>query len=174
MAELEDITVLGEEWRAVAMAPGYRVSSHGRVAGLTVDILRPGHDKDGYRQVNLFVGGRGITRKVHRLVAIAFLGEPPTDRPCVNHKNGSKGDNRLENLEWCSRSENHIHAFKMGLQSPCRGERSGRAKVNSDIVREIRRRYAAGELSPGLAREFGVNKGSIMRIVHRHRWADVP
>lgn len=101
-----------EIWKQVEN--GYSVSSEGRVrndkSGL---LLKPTVGKVGYPVVCL---GKSVYRYVHRLVAQAFI-ENPTYRRCVNHKNGCKSDNRLENLEWCTHQENVRHAFSTGLVS---------------------------------------------------------
>lgn len=102
-----------EEWRPVVGFEGrYEVSSEGRVRSLNyrmrkgaVRILRPARNKDGYLNVHLYAQDGGKTYKVHRLVAQAFIPNPDS-LPEVNHKNEEKSDNRVENLEWCSRDDN--------------------------------------------------------------------
>lgn len=80
----------------------------------------------GYLQVQLSKAGKQATLKSHRLVATAFV-ENLEKKPHINHKNGIKTDNRAENLEWCTISENLKHAFKLGLKS-CKGEKNPRWK----------------------------------------------
>ena len=71
-------------------------------------------DKYGYIRFSPVINGKKYNFKVHRLVAIKFI-ENPNNKPQVNHKNGNKADNRVENLEWVTAKENTIHAHKNKL-----------------------------------------------------------
>lgn len=73
-------------------------------------ILMAGRDKDGYLQVNLCKSGRMRAGKIHRLVAKAFIPNPE-NKPQVNHKDGNKNNNVVNNLEWNTKSENLIHSL---------------------------------------------------------------
>lgn len=68
--------------------------------------------RDGYKQVNLYLDGRRSTHKVHRIVVAAFLGAIGEGLE-VNHKNGDRADNRLENLETLTKSENTLHSYRV-------------------------------------------------------------
>lgn len=121
-----------EIWRSVAGHNGYEVSSLGAVRSIErivqvklsrglQSITRTRKCKgvllcatlgsNGYATVHL---GGGNPASVHRLVAKTFVGNP-NNKPVVNHKNGNKKDNRAENLEWATVSENAIHAIAHGL-----------------------------------------------------------
>lgn len=69
----------------------------------------------GYKTCNLYLEKKLINLKVHRSVAINFI-DNPENKPCVNHKNGIKTDNNFQNLEWCTYSENIIHAYETKLR----------------------------------------------------------
>lgn len=105
-----------ERRREINGFPSYYVSDNGSVINRhTGRILRSSPDTSGYETVHLTENGRGYTKRVHRLVAEAFL-EQPNDREYqVNHKNGDKTDNRLLNLEYVSPSDNMHHAYANGL-----------------------------------------------------------
>ena len=113
------ITMTEEIWKDIPGYEGlYQVSNFGRVKSLRRPygnnggiqwtkerILSPGKDKDGYLQVNLHCNGKQHQRKVHRLVAQAFL--PNMDNlPMVNHKDEDKTNNNVDNLEWCDQKYN--------------------------------------------------------------------
>lgn len=77
-------------------------------------VLKTKVNRTGYVEVTLSKNGTMKTYLLHRLLAIHFL-DNPNNYPCVNHKNGIKTDNRLENLEWCTMSQNTKHAYKNNI-----------------------------------------------------------
>lgn len=79
-------------------------------------ILKPGN-KDGYMQVSLCNNGVKKNYKIHRLVAQAFI-ENKNNKPIINHIDGKRHNNKVENLEWCTQSENIVHAYKIGNKKP--------------------------------------------------------
>lgn len=107
-----------KEWREISFAPGYYVSSHGEVLSRKrrVPVLLKGSlDRYGYVKIVLQIDGRANHFTMHRLVAMTFL-EAPEGKSQVNHLNGEKTDNRVENLEWSTAKENISHAEKAGLR----------------------------------------------------------
>lgn len=131
-------------------------------------ILKPGTDRGGYLYVYLTKNGISKFELVHRLVLKSFtiLGK---NKIYVNHKNGIKSDNSLENLEWCTKSENTKHAYKTGLKKAIYGEFNKASKVTENQVKEIRNKYPKIKISK-LALEYKVNYSTIERIVKRITW----
>lgn len=97
----------------------YEVSEDGRVFSLiTGKEKKTFMSSNGYKRVTLWHNGKQKKYSVHRLVAMAFL-DNPNDYPQVNHIDGNKLNNRLENLEWCSQEMNIRHAYAHGMIHPC-------------------------------------------------------
>ena len=114
--------------------------------------------------------GKGKNCKVHRLVAETFI-ENPKALPQVNHIDGDKSNNTVENLEWCTNTENIRHAFSTGLNKS--GEKSPYAKLTENEVSEIRKEYVKGDPVYGakpLSRKYGVTSTTIRHIVNGRKW----
>ena len=101
---------------------------------------------------------------VHRLVAMAFLGEPPSDKVEVNHKDGNKENNAIGNLEWVTRSENMKHAIaKLGMVPPTS---KGCYKISDETVRRMRQEYIPYKVTvPTIAKRYGVSVSYAGRII---------
>jgi hypothetical protein len=106
-----------EIFKVVPFNNHYAVSNFGRVMSLKNErILNYNKISSGYLKVDLYRDGFRKAMTVHRLVMITFTGEKKG--LIVNHKDGCKMNNNISNLEWCTHSENALHAFKNGLKVP--------------------------------------------------------
>ena len=126
-----------EVWKDIKGYEGYQVSTEGRIRtyGKTTytekhgtrhwkdRILKQKNAQDNAMRVELWKDGKHKTVLVHRIVALTFLGEPPKENMTVNHKDGNRRNNHIENLEWLSLADNIRHGFRTGLyhsnQKPC-------------------------------------------------------
>ena len=96
--------------------------------------LKPIKQKNGYYLVHLHLNGKSYYRWLHRIVAECFL-ENPENKPEVNHKNGIKSDNYVDNLEWVSSKENIEHAFRTNIRGV--GEKSSNSILTNKQVKKI-------------------------------------
>ena len=108
------------DWREVTDNNNYMVSDNGQVKGVDSDYNKAVRDCKGYLTVDLYKNGKRSTRRVHILVAEAFIPNPEC-KPEVNHRDGNKHNNRVDNLEWVTHKENCEHAWGTGLQRPSYG-----------------------------------------------------
>ena len=168
-----------EIWRPITGFPGYEVSDLGRVRSTVTRLIGPQgslvlkaspNDK-GYLHVSLCRQPGRTTRKIHKLVAEAFLGPRPPKHD-INHKDGNKTNNQVGNLEWISRSGNCKHAYRLGL-SNSKGERCPSHKLTEEQVREIRMRRQQGETFSAIAGDFGVTNSAICNVCTRRNWSHV-
>lgn len=101
-----------EVWKTIPGLKYYEASDLGHIKRIgATKPLKGSCDRDGYVQVRLSENNIQFTKKVHRLVALAFL-ENPNNYPMVNHKNEIRDDNRVDNLEWCSAKYNSHYSAK--------------------------------------------------------------
>ena len=101
-----------EQWNQVSKFPNYMISSCGRVMNITTfRVLRPIINSYGYLLVGLYKDGEMSNKKIHRLVAEAFILNL-TDLPCVDHKDRNSLNNHISNLRWCNQRENNQNRSK--------------------------------------------------------------
>lgn len=130
-------------------------------------LIKPTIKENGYLQVTLYdkISKKSEKKYVHRLVAQAFIPNP-NNLPCVNHIDGNKQNNRVDNLEWCSYKQNMEHAVKTGLYKKYYGKDNKQSKVyveldeNYNFIREIVGTRQAG-------RENGFSREKVTRVA-RH------
>ena len=147
-------------------------------SGKTVK-LKPAPNKSGYLATMLLNDdGKYKSILVHKIVAMAFLGEQPKDTE-IDHIDGCKTNNKPSNLEYVSHSENLRRAFKVGLEKPQRGEENPTSKLTAAQVKKIRGYVASSNKRyygrKELAKRYGVSECCIKEIVNRRRntWQDV-
>lgn len=157
----------------------YRVSLFGRVKSLNYNntnqpkILKNNLQKTGYLSVGLKINEERKTISVHRLVAMSFIPNPD-DKPYVNHINGIKTDNRVENLEWSTAKENTDHGIKSGLINEIKGERNRFSTLSNSDVLEIRKIHENCKITyRETAKKYNVTGENISMIVKRKTWTHI-
>ena len=160
------------KWKAIEGYEGvYDVSDAGQVRNVKYGhTLKHGSNK-GYPSVNLSVGGKYKTKKIHRLVAIAFI-DNPENLPVVNHLNGDRTDHRIENLEWCTQGHNVQHMLDEGF-SRGKGNTHWSAKLTEEGVRQMRKLRDAGLSVNEIAKQFGVKHSTASLAISGTTWAHV-
>jgi hypothetical protein len=172
-----------EVWKDVINYEGlYQVSNLGRVKSVSryikhwrggflkskEIIKKPFKSKSGYLIIELSKNSSKDKFLIHRLVAEAFI--PNTDnKPQVNHINGIKTDNRVENLEWNTRSENIKHADSKGLRN-LKGVNNANAKLSEKEVIEIRQSENSID---ALAVKYNVGTTCIKKILNKKTWRHI-
>ena len=167
-----------EEWHPIPGYQGiYSASSIGRIRRDLASsntpaghILKPNLTRCGYLVIGLCAGGRKTYHTVHSLIALTFIGARPPGHQ-INHRDGIKLHNQIENLEYVTPKENKAHASGMGLSA--RGERCHKAKLTADDVREVRRLSGPEHSYSKLAARYGVTKGLIGMIKRRTIWTHI-
>lgn len=159
-----------EIWKDICGYEGlYQVSTLGRVKSFhrkNPVVLKPMFNHKGYLRVELSRCAVSELRSIHRLVMDAF--NPNEGDLQINHIDGDKTNNRLENLEWCTGSDNVLHAFSLGLRESKIGEEHWNCKLTDEDVKEIKKIYVKGSRTLGsraLAMRYGVHPTTIQKIM---------
>lgn len=173
---MSDVDYTTERWLPVAM-PGYQdfydVSDYGRVRSRRrnmIRVLRPHILHDGYHNVALT---RPVSiRKdfgIHRLVATAFIGPPPTDKHDVAHNDGVPNNNHVSNLRWATRKENMADMALHG--TILQGEKNPHSKLSDVDVVNIHKLRESGLLQREIAKQYGMCQSRISYILSGRGWS---
>ena len=167
------------EWRKLRyygeIFDNFSISSNGELRNnKTGRILKPSTNKSGYYVfvVRLYQKGNISGIVAHKAVANAFI-DNPNGFSQINHKDGNKKNNAVENLEWCTPKQNSDHAVKNNLHTfeYCEGELCNLSKLKKEDVLEIRTLYKSKKHSQKqLAKKFNCSRENISRIVRCQSW----
>jgi hypothetical protein len=125
----------------------------------------------GYYMISVSTNNKTKPYRVHRLLAEMFI--PKIDGfDHVNHKDGNKLNNSLDNLEWCTNKQNIQHAFKNGLINNT-NENNGMAKLNKESVIEIKKLLASGLSQYKIAKTYNVSRSAILKIKLNKTWSNI-
>lgn len=170
-----DPSLLGEIWTDIPGFSRYKASNLGRLrsenykkSGL-IKVLKPSIAKDGYLKTMLLSDSGGYKSwTVHKFITLAFYGSRPVGNE-VNHIDGDKLNNAIDNLEYCTHAENCQHAVDNKLWKPRRGELNGMSKLTLEQVqRAIKAKNEKGRFwgRNELAKEFGVTPKHLQKVVN--------
>jgi hypothetical protein len=141
----------------------------------TNNKLKPIDNGVGYDRVGLYAGNnKHKLYYVHRLLAIAFI-DNPDNKQFINHIDGNTKNNELSNLEWCTKSENGLHAFKLGLNkpNPCYGEKNGNTYITNKTASQIKELFKNGKKQCDIARHFNITKYVVYNIIRNKTWKHI-
>ena len=162
----KDIVIDGEKTH-------YMISSHGRVLNSNSGYINEGNpDKDGYLMIHIMTPSRNKHIAVHRLVALMFI-ENPENKEHVNHIDGVKINNHVENLEWATPKENIAHSIANGLTQQ-RGEDNAKATHTEEQARAVCKMLEDYHNTPRkIAEELGVDESFVDGIKNGSRWIHI-
>lgn len=167
MLKTKDIFIDGEKSE-------YTVDTLGRVySKISKKYLKPFINSNGYYLVDLHHKKKSHTMQLHRIVAIAFIPNPDL-LPTVNHKDGDKSHNYVENLEWMSQLDNVRHAWATGLAKPRYGKDNPANVYTEDQIHAVCAYIEMDQLTnQEIAAKCGVNITLIRDIKFRGKWKQI-
>lgn len=160
-----------EFWKQSIEYDRYEVSNKGRIRNKNTGVLLSGHtNHDGYLTTKMtYYKYKYHSRFIHRIVAKTWILNPNNYLE-INHKDGNKLNNSMNNLEWCNRLHNVQHANKTGLSVYLTGTSHGSSKFTIDQINEFFNLRKLGYNYSKIARIFNVTHSTIRNIILRKGW----
>lgn len=150
-------------WVLSSINSNYYISNFGDVKNVkTGKILKHMISAKGYHSVEI----ASVKYSVHRLVAIEFIPNPE-NKPQVNHIDCNKSNNVVLNLEWCTNSENQLHAIANNLKTIKKGIEVPNHKINDNIAIEI---YKSTDSQRKIAKKYNISQRLVLNIKKRKAW----
>lgn len=153
-----------EQWKTIAEANNYEISNMGNVRNkITLKILKGRQSKSGYHQVSLKINEtqKFSNRYIHRLVAQYWLENPDNKRE-INHKDGNKLNNSVDNLEWVTSAENQKHRHSIGINKTSQ-RKIGKYDKDGKLLQEY-------DSIINAAKTEGCNRSSIDAVLQKRRY----
>jgi hypothetical protein len=170
------VVILIEEFRTLCydyvLYDDFEISNYGKLRNIkTSTYYKTRINNNGYECVVISLGSRKKKKmfRIHRCVAWSFLNKPE-GKNYVNHIDGNRVNNKVENLEWCTASENNMHAYKRGKQHHPGGQDNPFSKLSEADVFWILDNYKPRDRQYGcraIARKFGICHVTIVRLLQR-------
>lgn len=164
------------ELRPIQEAPGYYVCEQfvwsKRIGEWPYKMIGYTSDR-GYLYVRLTVNCKVVAWRVHRLIALVWLGPPPPDKPVVLHKDDNPANNHYLNLKYGTCAENSRQMVERNRQNSPIGLRHGRRKLSEFDVLDIRQRRSDGETYEEIAETYNVARETVCAIIRRKLWKHI-
>ena len=159
-----------EVFKKITVCENYSISNYGRVRNDIRNTFLSPRKLRGYERVSLWYNNKANDHRIHRLVAQEFI-QNPENKPEVNHKNGIRNDNRVDNLEWVTGEENVDHKRKVLNQGDTfKGNNNGNSSLTEEDIKNIRiSKLSRKELSE----IYNVSVTQIGRIITRKLWTHI-